>query len=204
MSGRRSLDEFAGVDIYVFDQLQRGRITPEMKVLDAGCGSGRNVAWLLRHGADVCGVDEDRACVERVRALAADLAPGLASDNFRVEPLAALSFGDAEFDAVICSAVLHFSADEGAFRRALDELFRVLRPGGIFFARLASSIGIEDRVVRETGRRHRLPDGSTRFLVDAALLATEAERVRGEPVDPLKTTVVDGLRSMTTWVLRKR
>lgn len=196
-------DAFGSIDIYVFDQLLRGRITPEMRILDAGCGSGRNVEHLLRCGADVSATDAAEQSIEQVRALAARHAPALSSDHFRVEPLDRLSFPDASFDAVICCAVLHFSEDEAAFRRALDEMFRVLRPGGAFFARLASSIGIEDSVRREHDRWHTLPDGSSRFLVDAPYLAREGSRVGGEPIDPLKTTVVEGARSMTTWVLRK-
>jgi SAM-dependent methyltransferase len=194
---------FGAIDVYVFDQLLRGRITPGMRVLDAGCGSGRNVEYLLRCGADVHGVDADQRSVRRVRQLARELAPGLPEENFRTEALTELSFPDASFDAVICCAVLHFVDDEAAFRQALDEMFRVLRPGGVFFARLASSIGIEDSVEREHDRWHTLPDGSSRFLVDATYLAREGSRVGGEPIDPLKTTVVEGARSMTTWVLRK-
>lgn len=197
-------DAFGAIDVYVFDQLLRGRITPEMRILDAGCGSGRNVEYLLRCGADVSAADADETSVARVAGLAARLAPApLPADNFRAEPIEGLTFPDASFDAVICCAVLHFSEDDAAFRRALDQMFRVLRPGGLFFARLASSIGIEDSVRREHDRWHTLPDGSSRYLVDAGYLAREGDRVGGEPLDPLKTTVVDGARSMTTWVLRK-
>ena len=199
------VEQLGNIDVYVFDQILRGRITPEMRILDAGCGTGRNVEYLIRQGADVCAVDEDAERVARVRAFAADHAAAdpLPEENFRVESIGALSFPDASFDAVICCAVLHFSTDEAAFRTVLDEMFRVLRPRGLFFARLASSIGIEDILEDGEGRWHRLPDGSRRFLVDADFLRGEAERVGGELLDPIKTTVVDGARSMTTWVLRK-
>ena len=99
--------------------------------------------------------------------------------------------------------MLHFLEDETEFRRALDELFRVLRPGGLFFSRLASTIGVEHLVERELGRRFLLPGGQRWFLVDADFLESEARRLGAEPADPLKTTVVQGRRSMTTWVLRK-
>jgi hypothetical protein len=48
-----------------------------------------------------------------------------------------------------------------------------------------------------------LPDGSERYLVDEALLTELAEQLGGQLADPLKTTVVQNQRSMTTWVLRK-
>ncbi|MFT3743892.1 MAG: hypothetical protein QM785_06305 [Pyrinomonadaceae bacterium] len=43
-------ETFGGIDIYLFDQIQKGRFSPGMKILDAGCGGGRNIHWLLRNG----------------------------------------------------------------------------------------------------------------------------------------------------------
>jgi SAM-dependent methyltransferase len=198
------LPEFFGqIDIYLFDQLLKGRFTPGMRILDAGSGSGRNLPYFLRHGFDVCAVDATPGAVEQVRQLAAELAPRLPATNFRVDALESLSFPDADFDAVIASAVLHFARDEPHFRAMVAELWRVLRPGGLFFARLASSIGIEARVRPLGGGRFHLPDGSDRFLVDAALLDGLATQLAASPLEPLKTVNVENLRCMTTWCLRK-
>ena len=197
------LATFGRIDIYVFDQLLRGRIGPSMSVLDAGCGRGRNSEYLMRCGADVFGVDADPAQVQRVRALASDIAPDLPADNFLVGRLADLPFPDGRFDAVICSAVLHFSEHPAAFEAMVREMWRVLAPGGVFFARLASTIGIETRVVHLRDRWHRLPDGSDRFLVDEDYLMDVTSTLGADLLDPLKTTVVQNMRSMTTWVLRK-
>ncbi|MDZ7780744.1 MAG: class I SAM-dependent methyltransferase [Gemmatimonadota bacterium] len=201
---RELLAAFGHIDIYVFDQLLRGRLGPEMRVLDAGCGGGRNAAYLMRCGGEVFGVDSNREQIDRIQKLAAEVAPHLPAENFRVGDLADLPFPDGRFDAVICSAVLHFADDASAFEGMLAEMWRVLAPGGVFFSRLASSIGIEDDVVHVGGRRHRLPDGSERFLVDEAYLGRLAADLRAEPLDPVKTTIVEGMRAMTTWVLRKR
>jgi SAM-dependent methyltransferase len=135
--------------------------------------------------------------------MAAELAPALPADNFRVEPLEAMSFPDAFSDVVLSSAVLHFARDEAHFADMLRGTWRVLRPGGLLFCRLASSIGMEDRVVRIEGRRYRLPDGSQRFLVDEAMLLSLTTDLGGQLLDPLKTTVVQDQRCMTTWVMRK-
>ena len=196
-------EQFSAIDIYVFDQLLRGRITTDMRILDAGCGQGRNLAYLMRQGADVAAIDSNPENIESVRKLAATIAPGLPTEQFRVESVADLSFPDDSFDVVLCGAVLHFMYDEAAFQRAMDEMFRVLRPGGLFFSRLASTIGVEHLVEQETGRRYRLPAGQSWFLVDAEYLDDEASRIGAEAADSLKTTVVQDQRSMTTWVLRK-
>ncbi len=196
-------EQFGNIDIYLFDQLLRGRIMPGMKVLDAGCGSGRNLVYLLREGYEVFAADADPQAVESVRMMAACLAPKLPRDNFRMEAIEAMSFGDEFADVVLSSAVLHFARDGEQFMSMLRGSWRVLKRSGLFFARLASSIGIEDQVQRIAGRRFLLPDGSERYLVDEALLVKLTRELDGEMLDPLKTTVVQGQRSMTTWVLRK-
>jgi len=196
-------DQFGQIDIYVFDQLLRGRITPGMRVFDAGCGSGRNLVYLLHAGYEVFGADTDRPSLTAVQRLAATLAPRLPPDNFRGEPLEQLSFPDAFADVVLCSAVLHFARDDDHFSAMLQGIWRVLKPGGMLFVRLASSIGLEQQVERLAGRRHRLPDGTERYLVDEAQLDALTKELGGELLDPLKTTVVQRQRSMTTWVVRK-
>ena len=195
--------EFGDIDIYLFDQLLRGRFDGVRTVLDAGCGAGRNLVWLLRAGFDVHGVDRDAGAVGRVRRMAAEIAPGLPPENFRVAEVDALPFADAAVDAVISSAVLHFASDPAHWGRMVDEMWRVLRPGGLLFARLASSIGIESRIQPARDGRWRLPDGSERFLVDEAGLVARTEALGGVLLDPIKTTNVQNLRAMTTWCVRK-
>ena len=213
-----SLQElFGGIDIYVFDQLLKGRFVPGMRVLDAGCGSGRNLVYFLRNGYQVFGIDQSTEAIAQMRNLAAELAPHLPADNFRVEPVEQMSFGRShqqsanstqpdnnEFDVVISSAVLHFARNEEQWQAMVNEMWRVLKPGGIFFARLASSIGMERQVKLIEGRRFHLPDGSDRFLVDEEILRSVTTMLGGEFIEPIKTTIVENLRAMTTWVVKKR
>lgn len=199
----RLTEQFGAIDIYLFDQLLRGRIAPGSRVLDAGCGHGRNLVYLLRAGFEVFGVDLDAAAIAAVQRMARVLAPQLDVRNFRLEPVEAMSFPDAFAETVICNTVLHFARDDAHFDAMLSETWRVLRPGGVYFARLASSIGMESRMHPLGGRRFLLPDGSERYLVDEALLLAHTARLGGVLIDPLKTTVVQNQRCMTTWVMRK-
>ena len=125
-----------------------------------------------------------------------------ASENFRVEAVEEMSFRDSTFDVVVSSAVLHFARDESHWRDMVREMWRVLRPGGIFFARLASSIGIDEIQLIE-GRRYHLPDGSERFLVDEEMLVRETDAIGGHWLEPFKTVVVQHQRAMSNWILRK-
>jgi len=196
-------EQFGQIDIYLFDQLLKGRVSPGMRILDAGCGSGRNLVYLLREGYEVFAADSDPQALGSVRSLARMFAPALPDSNFRVEAVEHMSFDDACTDVVVSNAVLHFARDDAHFESMLHGSWRVLKPGGLFFCRLGSSIGMESQVERIQGRRYRSPDGSARYLVDEALLASAAERLGGKLADPLKTTVVQNQRSMTTWVLHK-
>lgn len=196
-------EQFGQIDIYLFDQFLKGRIVPGMRILDAGCGSGRNLIWFLRQGYEVFAADRDPESLNTVRSLARRLAPALPDSNFRAEPLEHMSFHDACADLVVCSAVLHFARDEAHFEAMLRGAWRVLKPGGLFFSRLASTIGMEHRMIHIAGRRFRSPDGAERFLADEPFLASMLQRLNAEMADPLKTTLVQDRRAMTTWVLRK-
>jgi tellurite methyltransferase len=195
---------FGDIDIYLFDQVMKGRFLPGTRILDAGCGTGRNLTYFLRSGYDVHAVDEDDDALDHVRELAREWAPHLPADHFRAERLEALGFPADHFQAVICNAVLHFAEDEDHFQRMLDGMWRVLAPGGLFFARLATSIGMEDRLERLPGGKYRMPSGGEWFLAGEGKLILAAQRLGGEMVEPLKTVNVQNLRCMTTWVLRKR
>jgi tellurite methyltransferase len=194
--------EFGEIDIYLFDQLLRGRFDARRRVLDAGCGAGRNLPYFLRGHFDVRAVDMDAAAIARVRRLVRQLSPAVPPDHIYCGRLEALPWDDGSTDAVICSAVLHFAADEREFAAMLEEMWRVLAPGGLLFARLASSIGLERHIAAGTGRV-RLPDGSERFVVDERTLLEWTSRLGGRLADPLKTTNVQNTRCMTTWIVEK-
>src|SRR5436309_14942143 len=195
--------QFGSIDIYLFDQLLKGRIASEMRVLDAGCGGGRNLIYFFRSRFNTSGVDQSAEAIAQIQSLAAQLAPHLPPDNFRVAAIEQMPFDHQSFDVVISSAVLHFARDEAHWSAMVHEMWRVLKPGGIFFARLASTIGMEDKIKQIEGRRYHLPDGSDRFLVDEQMLLATTKTLGGEWLEPLKTVVVQNMRSMSNWILRK-
>ena len=196
-------ETYGNIDIYLFDQLLKGRYDDLNKVLDVGCGSGRNLPYFLRNGYEVFGVDTSPQAIETVKQLSAELGPNNSLENFMVCEAESLPYDDATFDLVICSAVLHFARNEQNFYDMLSSIFRVLKPGGYFFARLASDIGIEELVRPLGNRRYLLPDGSERFLVNEQMLLA-CTREFGELYEPIKTTNVQNMRCMTTWCVQKR
>jgi tellurite methyltransferase len=200
--GRELRGQFGDIDIYLFDQLLRGRFDARSRVLDAGCGDGRNLIYLLQRGFECYGVDEDATAVQVMRRTAARVAPDIPTDHFAVASIDQLPYGSGSMDVVLASAVLHFARDEEHWTRMVQEMWRVLGPNGLLFARLASNIGLE-ALVGPAGRIVRLPDGSNRFVVDEAMLLGWTERLGGRLADPIKTTNVQQQRCMTTWCVIK-
>ncbi|MBS7564645.1 class I SAM-dependent methyltransferase [Mucilaginibacter sp. Bleaf8] len=195
---------FGNIDIYLFDQLLKGTYSHCHKVLDAGCGGGRNLVYFLQNGFDVHGIDPNPKAITAVRELAAILGKDSTANNFQVAPAEDMPFEDDSFDLVISSAVLHFAHNEQHFEAMLDEMWRVLKPGGYFFARLASDIGIESLVKPLGNNRFLLPDGSERYLVNEQALFHHTQKRNAYLHEPIKTTNVQNLRCMTTWCLQKQ
>lgn len=195
--------QFGNIDIYLFDQLLKGTYDDCKNVLDVGCGGGRNIVYFLQSGYKVFGVDPNPESVAAVKQLSAQLAPDNELKNFTVSIAEDMPFADGAFDLVVCSAVLHFASDNGHFDAMVRSIWRVLKPGGYFFARLASDIGIEG-LVRSIGNgRYILPDDSERFLVNQQTLLRYTRELNGQLHEPIKTTNVQNMRCMTTWCLRK-
>jgi 2-polyprenyl-3-methyl-5-hydroxy-6-metoxy-1,4-benzoquinol methylase len=182
-----SWSPLAGADIYLLDTVLRGIIRADAGVLDVGCGPGRNLPFLAHAGATITAVDADPAAVESCARLLAQ-APG--RHTFRVAALPELGL-EQRFDAVVCIAVLHFAPDQAAFHAWADACWERLLPGGIFLARLSTRIA--------------LPDASANFDYRPTLedIVSCERRWRASRVDPLKTTLVEDRRAMSTWILRK-
>ncbi|MDJ0853164.1 MAG: class I SAM-dependent methyltransferase [Myxococcota bacterium] len=109
--------------------LERLRVRPGERVLDAGCGEGRHCFGVLERGARVVGLDLDKGSLvlpsRRLRRRAAEL--GSLGEMIQGNTFT-LPFRDATFDKVICSEVMEHVHD---YRAAAHELARVTKPGGM-------------------------------------------------------------------------
>lgn len=203
MKKQRIQDTFGNIDIYLFDQILKGTYDDCDMILDAGCGTGRNLLYLLKSGANVFGVDQNREAIAQLKTLVSSFPHVDSEENFKVASVEQLPFENETFDLVISSAVLHFAENISHFEAMLNSMWDVLKPGGYFFCRLASEIGIESLVRFIGNGRYILPDGSERFLVNQEMLLRLTKKIGGELHEPIKTTNVQNLRSMTTWCVRK-
>ncbi len=184
------------IDIYLLDQILKGRIFSNMKILDAGCGTGRNSACLINEKFDLTGIDSDKQKINRLQEK-------FPENNFFVSDVKKMPFKEVQFDYIICNAVLHFAENTNDFFKMLTELFRVLKPKGTLFIRMTSDIGIENKVKEIKDGVYKIPDGSTRFLLTKKVLKTFKQNFKFDFIEPLKTVNVNDLRCMTTLVIKK-
>lgn len=203
MKSEHIKNTFGNIDIYLLDQLLKGTYDACDTILDAGCGTGRNLQYFLTSGANVYGVDQNPEAISGIKALASSISNINPQENFKVAPVEKLPFEPETFDLVISSAVLHFAENQTHFEDMLNSMWRVLKPGGYFFCRLASEIGIESLVRFIGNGRYILPDGSERFLVNQEMLLRLTKKMGGQLHEPIKTTNVQNIRAMTTWCVRK-
>lgn len=194
------LNHIIHTDIYLIDQILKGRYNNGGKLLDAGCGGGRNISWfILQPNFDIYAIDNDRDAITHLL----QIYPSLKQEQVKCTPLQSLPFPDRFFDHIICSAVLHFAPNKEMFLQMLSELNRVLKLGGSLFTRIASDIGIENKIVSLGGGKFSLPDGTDRFLLTKPLLEEVLNNFPMTLAEPVKTTNVQDMRCMTTLVLIK-
>lgn len=192
---------FGNVDLYLLDQILKSKFQPSMKVLDAGCGEGRNLIYFLNSGYHVYGIDRDTSAVKALRFIAGSLRPDLDRDNFRQGDIENLPYTDQTFDLIIASAVLHFASNDNHFLKMFGELIRCLKSGAMLFIRMTSDIGIEEKVVPLGSDRFLLPDGSERFLLTRKTLLELDTLHSLIYLEPLKTVNVNDLRCMSTLIV---
>jgi SAM-dependent methyltransferase len=190
-------------DLYLLDQIVKGRFTSVQRMLDAGCGEGRNMGWFLTQGVQVYGIDLYQSAVQYARVWAKSILPAFEPLQIQEGDISQLPYPDHFFDAVVCNAVLHFAKNEQQFETMWQEMVRVLRPGGILFLRFSTLHGIDYNPQPIEKNVFRLVDGSEWFLASTTTLHTLITNYRLQLVEPIKTVVIEQTRTMTTLVLSK-
>jgi SAM-dependent methyltransferase len=191
------------IDIYLLDQILKNRFSKEMKILDAGCGEGRNAVYFLNSGFQIFGFDQEELAIQYLRFVAKSVQANYDAHRFQVGQLEEIPFHTGAFEAVICSAVLHFAKGEAHFWEMIQELSRVLKPGGILWFRMTTGFGGVLEQSEDLGEgKYLLPDGSERFVLQQKQLDKILE-LGFQFLEAPKTVLVLGQREMGVFVLQK-
>jgi len=186
------------IDIYILDQILKGNYQQNETILDAGCGSGRNLKWFYNAGYTIYGIDKNFDDIEYCKKVYANQ-----ETHFKQASLENIPFAENSFDHVLCNAVLHFAEDLSQYLRMFQELLRILKPQGTLFIRTASIFGLEKEVEHIFKGVYNLPDGSQRFLLTKEILEDIMNTNSIQLLEDVKTTIVKDKRCMTTLVLKK-
>ena len=115
LSPEQLQQQLGNIDIYLLDQILKGRFEKGMRILDAGCGGGRNLVYLMQAGYDVYGVDSNFEAIDHIRSQAFRFAPTIPAENFRTEAIDDMSFPKAHFHIVFKQCGIAFCQGSGAF-----------------------------------------------------------------------------------------
>ncbi len=187
--------QLGNIDIYLLDQILKGKIIKTDIILDAGCGSGRNLVYFNKNNYDTIGIDSYK---EKILNLQSQNIGTFVHADLRKIP-----FNNARFDYIICNAVLHFAKNTKDFLKMFSELYRVLKPNGTLFIRMTSIYGMEKLAIKLSDATYKLPDGTKRFLWTDTLHKTIFSTHSVSFIEPIKTVNVNNLRCMTTLILKK-
>mgnify|MGYP001793323602 CR=1 FL=1 len=178
------------LDLYLLDQILKGTFDGRQRILDAGCGEGRNLTYFVNNGYEVYGIDKNPQAL----LMAMMTHKAVPKENWTTGDLSENPHPDLYFDAVLCSAVLHFADNYQHFHKIMNEIIRVLAPDGILFIRTATAIGLSE-----------VDDNSSfSYLLEPEQLYNFNQLYPLNFLELPKSVVVNGQRSMGILVMQKK
>src|SRR3989344_6253364 len=117
------------------------------KILDAGCGHGRDVAYLTDYGFDVIGIDISDGLLEEAKKRA--------KGEFKKMDITDMKFKDGEFDGIwSCATLLHLKKED--IPKVLKDFNKILKKDGVLFINVKEGVGEEIRKKKEYNDLPRL------------------------------------------------
>ena len=193
--------ELGNADLILIDQILKNRFDRQMRILDAGCGEGRNMVFFVKNQYQIYGIDKNEEAVKMARVLCRSLNKEYDTSNIQQFPIENNPFPDGFFDAVICINVLHNVSDRAEFLSLFSDLIRLLDSGGILFLSMESRIGISGRYVEQENAS--LVDPSGYFYFSEDLRREIFSQSIWTEIEPVKTILIDDTKSCTYLLLKK-
>lgn len=204
MDWKQLNNELGNIDLYWLDFILKGFLPENAKILDAGCGEGRNLTYCLKNRMDIFGIDQNPEAIQLLKLIAKQYKIEDIEARFQVMKLDKILFPDDTFDVIICSAVLHFAKSLEHFKKMVSELVRLLKPGGKIFLRTMTDHYLAEEVIEMEPNIYQFPNEQIRFVVNAERFINDLNTQKLELIEPFKEVVVQDRHTMGTFMLQKQ
>lgn len=184
--------ELGNIDLFLLDQILKGRFEQAESILEVGCGEGRNLTYFIRNGYDVWGIDNNPTALKMLHMMGRSLHKTFDKEKFIEADISGIPFPPQSFDAIICASVLHFLPSEDAFFAAWDTMMKVLRKDGFLFLSMYSNIPFPGKMQSDF------------FLLTGTLYQTVLHRYKLQEVEPVKTVAMGNTQPLAYLILQKQ
>jgi 2-polyprenyl-3-methyl-5-hydroxy-6-metoxy-1,4-benzoquinol methylase len=197
-------NELGNADLILIDQILKDRFSDQMRILDAGCGEGRNMIYFVKNGYNIYGIDQDEEAVNMAKIVCASANRSYIMENIQAFPIEENPFPDLFFDAVICINVLHSVSGHDEFFDLFDHLLRLLNNGGFLFLSMESDIGLSNRSLKKSINEEIRTLASHNFYFSSELRHEILANDQLMEIEPSKTIVIGDIKSYTYLFLKKK
>ncbi|WKK76408.2 class I SAM-dependent methyltransferase [Marivirga salinae] len=204
MDWKQLNSELGNIDLYWLDFILKGYLPDDAKVLDAGCGEGRNLTYCLKNNLDIFGIDQNPEAINFLKLIAKKYKLGDLDARFQVMKLDKILFPDSTFDIIIGSAVLHFAKNVAHFNMMINELIRLLKPNGKIFIRTMTDRYFPENIVELEEGVFQFQNKQIRFVINADVFVENLRDRQLELIEPYKEVLVENRHTMGTFMFQKQ
>lgn len=195
--------ELGNADLLLIDQILKGRFQPDARILDAGCGEGRNMVYFVNNHFPVYGLDQNPEMVTMARLIARSINKNYTVENIIQGTIEKNPFPATFFDVVLCINVLHAARDTDHFFEMVESLLKVLRKGGGLYIGMASISPAGEECITSSSRKNNESDTPVKILMNEDLMRRLLELKTIEKDGPAQFHQIEGSICMTGIWFRK-
>jgi 2-polyprenyl-3-methyl-5-hydroxy-6-metoxy-1,4-benzoquinol methylase len=190
-------------DLILVDQILKNRFHKQMRILDAGCGEGRNMVYFIKNDFRIYGIDANADAVKLAKLYCRSLNNTFEVENIQNFTIEQNPFPDHFFDAIICLNVLHSAKNQNDFFLWFEQLIRMLHSGGFLLLSLQSQIGVSQNHQQDDPNGRNNMGNENFYLLSENVLQEILKLDYLKTIENTKTILIDNKKSHTYLFLER-
>jgi 2-polyprenyl-3-methyl-5-hydroxy-6-metoxy-1,4-benzoquinol methylase len=190
-------------DLILVDQILKNRFHKQMRILDAGCGEGRNMVYFIKNDFRIYGIDANADAVKLAKLYCRSLSNTFEVENIQNFTIEQNPFPDHFFDAIICLNVLHSAKNQNDFFLWFEQLIRMLHSGGFLLLSLQSQIGVSQNHQQDDPDDRNNMRNENFYLLTENVLQEILKLDYLKTIENTKTILIDNKKSHTYLFLER-